>query len=114
MAIKYIGSSMKKLKVLEENHRNASNIKGYSMTNFRKKLLENHNEDNVGNFRWLVKPHLCTLSEIEKLEGELIRKHKPEYNQDYYPERSSQERGRYENPEANQLRYRGVYCFEVD
>jgi hypothetical protein len=112
MAIKYIGSSMKKLQDLEFNHRNASTIEGYSLTHFRKMLLENHTTKNLGTFRWLVKPYLCTLEEIEKLEGELIRKHMPEYNQDYHPERSSQERGRYDKPEAQQQRYRGVYCFE--
>ena len=111
MTIKYIGSSTKKLQVLEHNHRNASTIPGYSMTHFRKMLKENH--EKQGAFRWLVKPHLTTLIDIEKLEGELIRKYMPEYNQDYYPEKSSLERGRYNDPKASELRYRGVYCFEV-
>lgn len=111
MTIRYIGSSTKKLQVLEHNHRNASKIPGYSMTHFRRMLKENHGKE--GTFRWLVKPFLCTLMEIEKMEGELIRKHMPEYNQDYHPEKSSEERGRYSDPKASELRYRGVYCFEV-
>ena len=112
MTILYVGSSLKKLKDLEYNHRNASLIEGYSLTHFRKMLLESHSTKNLGIFRWLVKPYQCTLKEIEAMEGELIRKHKPEYNQDYYPERSSEERGRYNTPEAELIRFRGVYCFE--
>ena len=112
MIINYIGSSWLKLNTLENNHRNASTKEGYSMTYFRKQLLENHKDKNKGQFRWLVKPFPCTLEEIETLEGELIRKHKPKYNQDYYPEKSSRERGRYDKPEALEVKNRGVYCFE--
>ena len=111
MTIRYIGSSTKNLKMLEYNHRNASTISGYSMTHFRKILKENHT--NEGTFRWLVKPFKCTQMEIEKLEGQLIRKYIPEYNQDYYPEKSSEEKGRYSDPKANEIKFRGVYCFEV-
>lgn len=112
MEINYIGSSWLKLSTLENNHRNASTKEGYSMTYFRKQLLENHSKENKGQFRWLVKPFLCTLEEIETLEGELIRKHKPKYNQDYYPEKSSRDRGRYNTLEAMEIKNRGVYCFE--
>lgn len=107
MEIKYVGSSKLKLEWLEANHRQARE-KDYSMTLFRTKLEEEHNEQ--GAFRWLVKPFKCTLREIEQLEKELIQKHKPEYNKDYDPVASSLSNNRYENDE---VRYRGVYCFEV-
>lgn len=112
MEINYIGSSWLKLKTLEDNHRNASIKEGYSMTYFRTQLFEKHSKENKGQFRWLVKPFPCTLEEIETLEGELIRKHKPKYNQDYFPEESSRKRGRYNIEESKIVRPRGIYCFE--
>ena len=113
MTILYIGSTNLGLAELEENHRTARS-KDYSMTLFRTKLEQKHSTHNKGKFRWLVKPHKCSLMAIEELEGKLIRKHMPEYNQDYYPEKSSQEYGRYNESKAFDLRFRGVYCFEVE
>lgn len=111
--ILYIGSTQLKLSDLEENHRSARS-KDYDMTLFRTKLEENHSTHNKGKFRWLVKPHKCTQMSIEELEGRLIRKHLPEYNQDYFPEKSSQEFGRYNESKASEIRFRGIYCFEVE
>lgn len=113
MTIMYVGSTHLKLEDLENNHRNARS-KNYSMTLFRTKLEDKHSGSNIGKFRWLVKPHKCSQMAIEELEGRLIRKHLPEYNQDYFPEQSSKEYGRYDENKASEIRFRGVYCFEVE
>jgi hypothetical protein len=113
MTILYIGSTHLKLEDLENNHRDARS-KDYSMTVFRTKLEEKHTTHNKGKFRWLVKPFECNQAAIEDFEGRLIRKHLPEYNQDYFPEVSSLKYGRYNEAHAIKVRYRGVYCFEVE
>ena len=110
--ILYVGSSYLDLAKLEHNHRNAStmvdwNRRPYSMTYFRTQLLKKHN--NKGSFRWLAKPELRTLREVEELEKNLINKYLPNYNLDYDPVASSEAKDRYQN---DSKRYRGVYCFE--
>ena len=104
--IMYVGSTACGLQKLEENHRQARE-KGYTMSLFRTRLEE---LEGGGSFRWLVKPAPRTQREVEQLEKDLINKHQPEFNVDYDPVASSESYGRYDNDE---VRYRGVYCFEV-
>ena len=103
--IKYVGSSKLSLNDLEQNHRNARNIDGYSMSLFRRKLEEEYK--GKGKFRWLVVPAQRTEKQILEMEKKLINKHMPEYNQEYDPV------GRKKGQFDHKKKYRGVYCFEV-
>ncbi|HAY88666.1 MAG TPA: hypothetical protein DCY51_04435 [Bacteroidetes bacterium] len=72
----YVGSTCLKLDKLEGNHRNAEG-KGYTMTKFRKALSPEM------KFEWLVYPSMRTEEEILVLEGRLIDKYLPRFNEAY-------------------------------
>jgi len=110
--IAYVGSSVKGLKDLEYNHRNASELtfKGEkaNMTRFRTALKEHHQDQ--GDFFWLAKPELRTEQEVLMLEEEFQVKHKPRYNQDYTPLQTKLRSGKVLD---DKKKYRGVYGFEL-
>lgn len=91
----YIGSSYCPLQTLEYNHRNC--FKKYpneKQKGIFRYALQNKIKD--GSFKTL-KSMVCTLTEIEALEGELIRALNPPYNIDKDPYKSSMLNGRYDN-----------------
>lgn len=88
----YIGSSHCSLKNLEYNHRNAhTKWPNEVHTVFRKALIK---KIKNGKFKTVLEL-TCTQPEIEKLEGQLIRCFKPEYNFDFDPVGSSNKYNRY-------------------
>jgi hypothetical protein len=89
----YIGSSSKELEQLEWNHRNFDQFRNGFKTKFRD-YLKNFGKNWV--FEWEVEPYECTVKEIEKREGELIRALNPLFNVDKDPVKSSISYGRYD------------------
>ncbi len=92
----YVGSSSCKLETLAYNHRNWLTKYGQQgCTHFRYNLTNDPN-NQLNEFKWIIAPKMCTLKEIESLEGELIRFYKPKYNLDMNPVGSSIKYGRYQ------------------
>lgn len=95
-ALVYVGSSACKLETLAYNHRNWKTQYGaQGRTHFRYNLTETASNAN-NTFKWLMQPIECSQKEIETLEGEFIRTHKPKYNIDMDPVASSIKYGRYD------------------
>lgn len=88
----YAGSSYKQLHELEHNHRNWQ-FRGYNPTAFRQNLITD--DYSGGKFGWIYPPAPRTQQEVETLEGRVIRKHLPKFNQDLDPVGSSKRYGRY-------------------
>jgi len=87
--IVYVGSSEKSITQLEINHRTFRQ-KRYKPTLFRNAL-----ECDGENWTFeVLHRDICTKGDIEKVEGQLIREHKPRYNKDYHPYETSVRMGR--------------------
>jgi|TARA_R110002153_G_scaffold223864_1_gene376447 hypothetical protein len=98
--IVYVGSSAAGLAKLENNHRNAHQIEGYTVTKFRaNKWLQ----EGQGCFEWLVSPAMRTELEVLQLEKALIQKWLPRYNEQYDPITIKK------NKFDMTVKYRGVY-----
>lgn len=108
--VMYIGSTELDLRRLEYNHRNARNKvdpntgQPYTLSKFRR-MLEKYPK---GKFGWIYEPRERTRGEVEDLEGRMIRKHRPVWNIDKDPIRSSIRYGRDLNDHP---KMRGVYAY---
>lgn len=96
-----IGVSGVSLSSLEHHHRRYK-VYGYTATPFREDL-----ETKLkGKFFWLIKPYRCTGAEITQRYNDLLRDINPEYNS-AKPRVCSIK-------DADQVKLRGVYGFEIN
>jgi len=107
----YVGSTYLDLEEVNYNHRYARNKvdwktgEPYKITEFRKAL-----EDGIieGEFRWLVKPKICTEAQILKDEEQLIQTLRSKYNVNKFPYTNKR---RYKEKFDPRRKHRGVYGF---
>jgi len=106
----YTGSTYLDLEKVESNNRNARNNvdwrtgKPYYLSKFRKAL-----EKGIkGEFRWLIKPYICTEAQNLKDEEQLIKTLRSKYNVDKTP--LATKRRRKKKFDTRRI-HRGVYGF---